>query len=886
MLKILKKSLVIIRLLVFFLLTSITYLHADSSVSQHSTTTMSFLITEQAMLAPRITSNSLKISDYIQAFTICRTIEGRSPHKLSLNEIMSSLDTTDPLFKECRFETKLKELYIYLPNSALCIRYFNPYPEIMRDLPDNGIMLNAQLYRQISVLTKKLYPDVQQINPAIHPSVKAVVFDFDGTIADTIPHILRAFGKIIYAITQATSDIPPEDYSPLAAKFLDERQWQPVTTHINNLIQEAIQGGVSQHQLTEIMTQLAHKYNIIGLRQEAMDMGFAQIYEAALLNEIKTNPPQPFPGARQFLYSLYQSGIRMYIATGTTQTVVEYLTQQWGIDSGFDVIYGVPTDRPYGFSRNKTDILEEVKNNLGLSAGEIAIVGDSRDDMRAAKNPSLPANERFVAIGISNEQSGRDLLANNGADFLIPGLSAWQSLWNTLSISLPTLTLAMPKNRADGLPFQFAIGHAVKGGTNLKQLKSTAQEFATFKSSIIEQVQALPDSPSALDLNAVDFNQPFLKLFPIIRYALETDSHSDFMRIINSIIESQTLSPEQKKESFLTIMAWSKHFPASIKRENYCAYSFEMFAQAVQEYQQQHPQQLINVGELGSGDGLAIFQYKNLLRMQGIKADYTQFEIDQASIDKSRLFNQKDTFVAGDLANLPESEKAKYRAKFDVIMLNNVMHELFAVYGEQGIKTILSSAAELLKPGGVLVFRDGIYPQNGGRYTRIAISPQYEEAFLFFQTHYKFRTALFPGIYDNEVVLPLGDLAKFLTKIKFIEANKLWEDRYGIEGEMHQVYCFANIDDYNHFLTDAGFHISEVTLGNEQESLALWKKAVPFSQPFFMEQRDEGGPHSPISEQRRADEDSLARFSLSDVLQHGKKEPEENSATTLIQQSI
>ncbi|MDP2921262.1 MAG: HAD family hydrolase [Candidatus Omnitrophota bacterium] len=628
-------------------------------------------------------------------------------------------------------------------NTALRIPFLSQYPR------------SGGQFRVFSLLAQ-----LQKVNPEADPQPKAVLFDFDGTLADTSPQVENAFGKVYHWIMNGTANDSSYKDIQRGKEYLFNSPWRTVAGHIDGIIDQSKKHGHSQKALLEIMHELAERYDLqdINIAGDNLVFGFGLIYEAVLLEELTRDPPVLLPGALELLTALRKENMPIYIGTGMPQRAIEVITERLGIEGCFKAIYGVSIESPAAFPVSKTDILKKIKRDLGIEQdNQIIIFGDSAGDMEAKSAGA-------IAIGVtrSNPEAARRL-EKDKADFLIPDFVNWKFYCEQLGF-LGSYNVEINSSGQETIPFpyQFVRALAVKGAP-LGSITFEKIIPAPFNSSIIQEIR---ETEPARPLSGYNFNRTLPGLFPVIRYALETEDVNLFKDIVSGIINSNSLNETEKREVFETIIAWSRLFPTSVKGGRYHPYSYEHFAEEVRDYKRQNPDRKnIAIGVFGSGDGIGVFQDRNMLKIFGV-ADFeiTQFEKNEEAVRRAKLFNPQDTYVRGDLASLSDATRQQYLGKFDVIYIRNVLHEIFTIYGENGVRRILMIASEFLKPGGRLLFHDGVYPKNGGQYVRLRFKTEEAEmAFDHFAESTKWKIEVVNRMGNGTVLLRYGDAVKFAS---------------------------------------------------------------------------------------------------------------------------
>ncbi|AIQ64517.1 hypothetical protein PSTEL_16840 [Paenibacillus stellifer] len=173
--------------------------------------------------------------------------------------------------------------------------------------------------------------------------MKAVIFDFDGTVADTLPLCIASFRKAI---------------EPLAGRSLTDGEiiatFGPSEEGtINALIPYFYEEGLNSY--------LRH-------------------YE-----ELHSMCAEPFDGMRELLDFLKEQGIIVALVTGKGEQSCRLSLAFYGMENLFDWI---ETGSPHG--QRKTEGIREVLGRFGLKASETVYVGDAVSDIHSSRAAGVP----------------------------------------------------------------------------------------------------------------------------------------------------------------------------------------------------------------------------------------------------------------------------------------------------------------------------------------------------------------------------------------------------------------------------------------------------------------------------------------------------------------
>jgi HAD superfamily hydrolase (TIGR01549 family) len=203
----------------------------------------------------------------------------------------------------------------------------------------------------------------------------AIVFDWDGTLVDTLPAMLDANARVLEEY-----GLPFDDARYRAAYIPD---WRVM-------------------------------YLRLGVPESAIDAAGTRWLE--LYTAIET--PRPFPGAEAALRRLSAAGHVMGIVTAGDRAVVEGQLERFGLSEllpvrvcGDDDIAAKPHPAPLLRALDQLGALER--------AVHATYVGDAPDDMRLAKAVGARG------IGIVSILGTADELIAAGADEVHPSVAAW-----------------------------------------------------------------------------------------------------------------------------------------------------------------------------------------------------------------------------------------------------------------------------------------------------------------------------------------------------------------------------------------------------------------------------------------------------------------------------
>ena len=207
-------------------------------------------------------------------------------------------------------------------------------------------------------------------------ALRGVIFDLDGTLANTLPLGIAAFRQAVE---------PLAGWSPTDAEIVATFGPSEEGT-IRALIPEHYDAGIASY---------LHHY-------EALHPGW----------------PEPFPGMRDLLDSLKARGVRLALVTGKGLTSAMISLKWFGLEAAFEEIeVGSPS------GPRKAEAIRDVLAKWQMELSEVVYVGDAPSDVTASREAGV------AVIGAAwAETTDRDLLAAQHPDALlttIDELDAW-----------------------------------------------------------------------------------------------------------------------------------------------------------------------------------------------------------------------------------------------------------------------------------------------------------------------------------------------------------------------------------------------------------------------------------------------------------------------------
>lgn len=196
--------------------------------------------------------------------------------------------------------------------------------------------------------------------------IKAIIFDFDGVLAESAHIKTEAFGKLF-------------------SRWPDRAE-EAVAFHLNN-------AGISRY------VKFKHFYeNILG-EPYTEDIGnsLGKEFSEIVLQEIKNAPL--VTGTESFLNE-NQDRYLFFIASGTPQDELVDIVSFKKLERFFKGIFGTPA--------TKKEIVERIMRDNMLEKNEIIFIGDAESDMAAAEETGT----HFVLRDTTENKKLADLCAN------------------------------------------------------------------------------------------------------------------------------------------------------------------------------------------------------------------------------------------------------------------------------------------------------------------------------------------------------------------------------------------------------------------------------------------------------------------------------------------
>lgn len=201
---------------------------------------------------------------------------------------------------------------------------------------------------------------------------KAVIFDMDGTILNTLEDLKNATN---YSLRQFG---------------MPERSLEEVRMFVGNgirkLVERAVPSGTSEEKIAQVFDVFLEYY---------------EIHSA--------DNTSPYPGILELVEKLKKSGIKTAVSTNKADVPAQELGREY-FNGIFDLIVGQQDGLKV---KPAPDSVNKILSILDIQKKDAIYIGDSDVDVQTAKNSGLDF------IGVSWGFRGRDFLEKNGAKNIV-----------------------------------------------------------------------------------------------------------------------------------------------------------------------------------------------------------------------------------------------------------------------------------------------------------------------------------------------------------------------------------------------------------------------------------------------------------------------------------
>ena len=220
-------------------------------------------------------------------------------------------------------------------------------------------------------------------------SIQAIIFDFDGTIANTYPSFLTIFSN---EVTKKVSFVETNIIQNIAKNAFKD---------------EVVKGNERQRPQILLLKVLYKTCRMLGLKK------WQSLYST--LNsayKIKKNYENVslFPGVAELLEFLHEQGIPLILITHSSKKTVLNILKKNGLDIYFTIIL----DRS-DIGADKTTGIRQALEALGIDPNNAIAIGDLPADIAEAKSLGLKTVAFFSNYNIVD----RDIIESFGPDYTV-----------------------------------------------------------------------------------------------------------------------------------------------------------------------------------------------------------------------------------------------------------------------------------------------------------------------------------------------------------------------------------------------------------------------------------------------------------------------------------
>ena len=130
-----------------------------------------------------------------------------------------------------------------------------------------------------------------------------------------------------------------------------------------------------------------------------------------------------YSGIKELIDSLNESGRKVVIASSKPEVFVKRIVEHFGMTADFALIAGSELD---GTRVDKAEVIAYAMTSLGISSDQAVMVGDKEHDIIGAKKQGL------INIGVSYGYGSCDELKNAGADYIADSLQELRVIIDSL----------------------------------------------------------------------------------------------------------------------------------------------------------------------------------------------------------------------------------------------------------------------------------------------------------------------------------------------------------------------------------------------------------------------------------------------------------------------
>lgn len=179
-------------------------------------------------------------------------------------------------------------------------------------------------------------------------SLKAILFDLDGTLTDSGPGIMHC---LTLALTEMGEAVPPTE---ILRRFVGPPLTEAFAEHC----------GMDTERAEEAIRVYRKHYSAGGLFENTV-----------------------YPGIPEMLAALCELGLPLCLATSKPEHYAKQIMEHFDLAQYFAYIGGALTD---GKRREKAEVIAYVLETTGLAADECVMIGDRKYDVEGAASFGIP----------------------------------------------------------------------------------------------------------------------------------------------------------------------------------------------------------------------------------------------------------------------------------------------------------------------------------------------------------------------------------------------------------------------------------------------------------------------------------------------------------------
>lgn len=204
-------------------------------------------------------------------------------------------------------------------------------------------------------------------------SIKAAIFDLDGTMFNTADDLCDSFNK-----AAAIHGYPPREVK----EFI-----MFVGSGARNLIKRSLPEGVSDEM------------------QDIVYNDYTRIYSENL-----TTKTRAYEGIHEVLSAFVKAGIKMSVMSNKPDDHTKIIVKELLPDIPFELVFGNQPGRPH---KPNPEVPLEVAAKMGVTPEETAFIGDSDVDMQTGVNAGM------IPVGCTWGFRSKEVIAEAGAKYIM-----------------------------------------------------------------------------------------------------------------------------------------------------------------------------------------------------------------------------------------------------------------------------------------------------------------------------------------------------------------------------------------------------------------------------------------------------------------------------------